>query len=187
VDFSDSKAIGGRLYLSTRNPFPFKLGISGYVGDSEDVETTLSVRTTNYELDEYAVSGDLSLDVGALRVRSEVVASWSIYEPGKRRVWAGSQLADVTRLGAYVVLAYQLPWLGLEPLAMVEFIRVPVPRLVPVGEGLIMPAVGLNVYFTPTTMLRTQMSIAHGFDFSSDPVDTEGFLYQAVARLITAF
>jgi hypothetical protein len=187
VDFSDSKAIGGRLFLSTRNPFPFKLGISGYYGNSEDVETTVSVSKTNYELDEYAVSGDLSLDVGALRVRSELVVSWQVYEKGKRRVWAGSQIADTMRMGAYLVFAYQLPWYGLEPLAMVEFIRVPVPRLVPMGEGLIMPAVGLNVYFTPTTMLRTQMSIAHGFDFSSDPVDTEGFLYQAVARLITAF
>lgn len=187
VDFSDSKAIGGRLYLSTRNPFPFKLGISGYLGDHEDVETTLSVRTTNYALNEYALSADLALDVGALRVRSELVVNWQIYEEGKRRVWAGSQSADVMHMGAYLVLAYQLPWAGLEPLAMVEFIRVPVPRLVPVGEGLIMPAVGLNVYFTPTTMLRTQMSVAHGFDFSSDPVDTEGFLYQAVARLITAF
>ncbi|HKP57558.1 MAG TPA: hypothetical protein VJV78_12595 [Polyangiales bacterium] len=187
VDFSDSKAFGGRLYLSTRNPFPFKIGISGYTGNVEDVQTTLAMRTTNFALNEYAVSGDLSIDVGSLRVRSELVVSWHKYEPGERRVWAGSQLADVMRMGAYLVLAYQLPWLGLEPLAMVEFIRVPVPRLVPVGEGLIMPAVGLNVYFTPTTMLRTQFSIAHGFDFSEDPVDTKGFLYQAVARLITAF
>ncbi|HKU40355.1 MAG TPA: hypothetical protein VJR89_19475 [Polyangiales bacterium] len=187
VDFSDSKAIGGRLYLSTRNPFPFKVGLSGYMGDNEDVEDTLGLTKVNYALDEYAVSGDLSIDVGSLRLRSEVVFSWHVYEDGKRRVWAGQQLADVMRMGAYLVLAYQLPWAGLEPLVMAEIIRVPVPRYVPVGEGLIMPSVGLNVYFTPTTMLRSQFSIAHGFDFSDNPVDPEGFLYQAVARLITAF
>ena len=187
VDFSDSKAIGGRLFLSTRNPFPLKLGISGYVGNSEDVETALTSRTTNFSLDEYALSGDVSIDVGSLRIRSEVVVNWSYFDDGHRRVWAGSPVADVMHMGAYVVFAYQLPWFGIEPLVMTEVLRVPVPRLISIGEGLIMPSVGVNVYFTDTTMLRTQMSIAHGFDFSSNPVHPEGFLYQAVARLITAF
>jgi hypothetical protein len=187
VDFSDSKAIGGRLFISTRHPFVFKLGVSGYVGNAEDVETVLAVRRTNFELDEYSLSGDLSIDLGKLRIRSEVVVNWVRFEDGKRRVLAGVPLADVTHLGAYLVLAYELPWYGIEPLIMTEIIRVPVPRYLPVGEGMIMPAVGVNVYFTDTTMLRTQMSIAHGFDLSDDPVSPEGFLYQAVARLITAF
>jgi hypothetical protein len=187
VDFSDSKAIGGRLYLSTRNPIPIKLGISGYVGDSEDVEASLATRTTNFSFKEYAISGDVSIDVGSLRIRSELVVNWSYFDDGHRRVWAGTPLADVMHLGAYVMGAYQLPWYRIEPLIMVEFLRVPVPRLIPIGEGLIVPSVGVNVYFTDTTMLRTQMSIAHGFDFSSNPVHPDGFLYQAVARLITAF
>jgi hypothetical protein len=187
VDFSDAKAIGGRLYLSTRNPFPLKLGISGYVGDSEDVDATLTSRTTNFSFEEYALSGDVSIDVGSLRIRSEVVVNWTYNDDGHRRLWAGTPVADVMRMGAYVVFAYQLPWYGIEPLIMTEVLRVPVPRLIPIGEGLIMPSVGVNVYFTDTTMLRTQMSIAHGFDFSSNPVDPQGFLYQAVARLITAF
>jgi hypothetical protein len=187
VDFTDSKAVGGRVYLSTRNPFPIKLGLSGYAGNGEDVETTLNVRRTNFSFNEYGLSGDLSIDVGSLRVRSEVVVNWTFFDDGHRRVWAGSPLADATHLGAYVAFAYQLPWYGIEPLIMTEFLRVPVPRLIPMGEGLIMPSVGVNVYFTDTTMLRTQMSIAHGFDFSSNPVNPEGFLYQAVARLITAF
>jgi hypothetical protein len=187
VDFSDSKAIGGRLFLSTRNPIPVKLGISVYAGDSEDVETSLSVRTTNFSFKEYALSGDVSIDVGSLRIRSEVVVNWSYFDDGHRRVWGGTPLADVMHLGAYVVCAYQLPWYRIEPLIMAEFLRVPVPRLIPIGEGLIVPSVGVNVYFTDTTMVRTQMSIAHGFDFLSNPVHPDGFLYQAVARLITAF
>ncbi len=187
VDFSDSKAIGGRLYLSTRYPFPFKIGVSGFVGDMEDVENRISTRETLFELDEYCLSGDLSIDLGSLRIRTEVVVNWVNFEEGKRRMWGGIPLADVMHLGAYVVLAYQLPWWGIEPLIMTEFLRVPVPRIIPVGEGMIMPAVGVNVYFTDTTMLRTQLSIAHGFDLSDYPVSPRGFLYQAVARLITAF
>ncbi len=187
VDFTDSKAVGGRVYLSTRNPFPIKIGLSGYAGNGEDVETTLAVRKTYFSFNEYGISGDVSIDVGSLRVRSELVMNWTYFDEGHRRMWAGSPIADASHLGAYIVLAYQLPWYGIEPLIMTEFLRVPVPRFIPMGEGLIVPSVGVNVYFTDTTMLRTQMSIAHGFDFSSNPVNPEGFLYQAVARLITAF
>ena len=50
-----------------------------------------------------------------------------------------------------------------------------------------MPAVGLNVYFTESTMLRTQVAVAHGFDFSADPIEPKGWVYQLVSRLITAF
>jgi hypothetical protein len=157
------------------------------MGNSEDVSKTLAMVKTNYAFDERALSGDLSLDIGDLRIRSELVVSWTYYEPGHRRTLANIPLADVMRLGTYIVLAYQLPWYGIEPLVMCEFLRVPMPRLIPVGEGMVMPSVGINVYFTASTMLRTQMSIAHGFDFSQNPVDSRGNLYQAVARLITAF
>ena len=186
-DFSDSKAIGGRVFISTRNPFAFKLGLSGYVGNSEDVQSVGSDRVTRYAFNEHALSGDLSLDIGSLRIRSEVVVGWTYYETGKRMVLLGLPLADHMRIGTYLMLAYQLPWYGIEPLVMCEFLRIPVPRALPVGEGVVQPSVGINVYFTATTMVRTQFAVAHGFDFSSDPLPTKGFMYQAVARLITAF
>ena len=187
IDFSDNKAFGGRLFASTRYPFPIKLGVSGYVGDSEDATTMLGTVSRTFSYTEYAVSGDLSLDIGALRVRSEVVAGWNYYKDGLRRTLAGVPMADILRMGGYIVLAYQLPWYGIEPLIMAEFLRYPVPRSLPVGEGMIMPAVGVNVYFTSTTMLRTQFAMLHGYDTSAHPVKSEGFMYQAVARLITAF
>jgi hypothetical protein len=96
-------------------------------------------------------------------------------------------MADSMRLGTYLVVAYRLPWLGLEPLVMVEWLRYPVPRALPVGEGVLMGSVGLNAYFSPATMLRTQFALLHGLDFSTDPVDTHGMLYECVARLITTF
>jgi len=187
VDFSDNKAIGGRLYASTRFPFPFKVGISGYAGDSSDTTSSLGTLSTTFAYDEWALSGDVSIDLGALRIRSEVVSSWQYYKAGLRRTIAGVPMADAQRVGAYLVIAYQLPWLGIEPLILAEFLRVPVPRTLPVGEGMIMPAVGVNVYFTATTMLRTQFAMMHGYDLSANPVRSEGFLYQAAARLITAF
>lgn len=187
IDFSDSKALGGRIYLSTRHPFAFKVGISGYMGDSENVPQSLASRTITMALDEYAFSADLSLDVGKLRIRSELVASWVFYEDGKRPQILGLSMADAMRMGTYLMVAYQLPWWGIEPLLMCEVLRVPVPRVIPIGEGIVMPAVGINVYFTPTTMLRTQFAFARGFDFGDDAIDVEGYGYQAVGRLITAF
>jgi hypothetical protein len=138
-------------------------------------------------MNEYAFSADMSLDIGKLRIRSEIVTSWLRYEDGKRAQLFGLPLADAMRLGTYLMIAYQLPWYGIEPLLICEFLRVPVPRVIPIGEGLFMPAVGINVYFTPTTMLRTQFAIAHGFDFGADAIDPQGYGYQAVGRLITAF
>ena len=187
VDLTDNKAVGGRLFVTTRDPFPIKLGVSGYWGTSEDETRTFTARTTNYAFTEYAVSGDVSLDIGSLRIRSEVVTSWTVYEDGKRRELLGVPLADTMRMGTYLMLAYQLPWYGIEPLIMTEWLRIPIPRNLPVGEGVIMPSVGVNVYFTPSTMLRTQFAVAHGLDFSEHPVHTSGFLYQGAARLITAF
>jgi hypothetical protein len=187
IDFSDSKAVGGRLFLSTRYPYALKLGISGYVGDSESVPEVPATRRITTASDEYAMSADLSLDIGRLRIRSEFVASWVFYETGKRPLLFGLPMADAMRLGTYLMIAYQLPWYGIEPLVMCEFLRVPVPRVIPIGEGLFMPAVGINVYFTPTTMLRTQFAFAHGFDFGSDAIQPRGYGYQAVGRLITAF
>lgn len=187
IDFSDSKAIGGRVYLSTRYPYALKIGVSGYMGDSENVPSVPATRKVTMALNEYAFSADLSLDIGKLRIRSEFVASWVIYEDGKRPQLFGLSMADAMRIGTYLMLAYQLPWWGIEPLLMCEFLRVPVPRVIPIGEGLFMPAVGINVYFTPTTMLRTQFAIARGFDFGADAIEPQGYGYQAVARLITAF
>jgi hypothetical protein len=187
LDFSDSKAFGARLFISTRNPFPFKLGISGYTGNAESQQSTSGQQVSKFAYREYALSGDLSLDLGGLRIRSELVAGWTYYEPGKRQTVLGLPLADSLRLGAYLMLAYQLPWYGIEPLLMCEILRIPLPRALPVGEGIVMPSVGINVYFTTTTMLRTQFAVAHGFDLSDHPIETHGFMYQAVARLITAF
>lgn len=187
IDFSDSKALGGRVFLSTRFPYTFKIGISGYMGDSESVPQVPVTRMSTIVMDEYAFSADLSLDIGRLRIRSEFVASWVFFEKGKRPLLFGLPTADAMRIGTYLMLAYQLPWYGIEPMLMCEFLRVPIPRVIPVGEGIFMPAVGLNVYFTPTTMLRTQLAIAHGFDFGADAIKPEGFAYQAVSRLITAF
>lgn len=187
VDLSDNKALGGRLFASTRAPYPMKFGVSSYWGTSESQNRTLSTRTTISAFTEYALSADASLDLGPLRVRSELVTSWTLYDEGKRPLVLGSKAADNMRLGSYLMLAYQLPWYALEPLLMFEYLRLPFPRTVPVGRGLVAPSAGVNVYFTATTMLRTQFAVAHGVDFGDNPVHSNGFLYQGAARLITAF
>ncbi|MET0339796.1 MAG: hypothetical protein ABW252_02295 [Polyangiales bacterium] len=187
VDLTDNKAVGGRVYLSTRDPYPIKLGLSGYWGTYAREKRSLALREIAVAYTEYALSGDASLDLGALRLRSELVTSWTIYDDGRRPDLFGLTFADNVRVGAYAMGAYQLPWWGLEPLLMIEYLRFPVPRPLPIGRSVIMPSVGLNVYFTAMTMLRSQFALAHGVDLGPNPVDTRGFLYQAATRLITAF
>lgn len=187
VDITDNKAVGFRLFASTRVPHPMKFGISGYWGTSERDTRSLGSRVIEMAFKEYALSGDASLDLGRLRIRSELVASWTIYDDFKRQNLFGLQFADNLRVGSYAMAAYQLPWWGLEPLFMVEYLRFPVPRPLPLGRGLFMPSVGLNAYFTATTMLRSQFALGHGVDRGPNPVNSNGFLYQAVMRLVTAF
>jgi hypothetical protein len=188
VDLTDNKAVGGRVFASTRDPFPIKLGLSGYWGTSEDGQHTVTGgRTNTWALTEYAVAGDVSLDIGALRIRSELVVNWTLYKEGKHQELLGLMMADSMRLGTYLLVAYRLPWLGLEPLAMVEWLRYPIPRALPVGEGVLLGSLGLNAYFSPATMLRTQFSLLHGMDFSANPVESKGLMYECVARLITTF
>jgi len=153
VDFSDSKAVGGRLYSEHAQSDPDQARVSAYVGRFGDGETSFDVRTTNYSLTRSRCPRRVDRR-GSLRIRSEVVVHWQYFDDGHRRVWAG------TRRGRHAPRRLRRVRI---PAALVRHraadhdrvsTRSSFRELIPLGEGLIMPSVGVNVYFTSTTMLR---------------------------------
>lgn len=191
-DPTDNKAVGGRLFLRTRQPYPFTLGVSGYSGSFEVVDTKITLRPDRVEsvertvvaLTEHALAFDVSADFGPLRLRSEVVLRWVIYEDGHREPSGPSATAaDTLQCGAYMMAAYQLPWYGIEPVVMLEVMRLPSI----LGEGGVIPSVGINFYLTPTLTLRTQYLYAKLLDFSSPRDLPQSYNHFLTARFIAAF
>jgi hypothetical protein len=195
VDFEDDKAVGGRLWAQARSPVPITIGASGYTGRYEDVAKTYGLmdgqisattrETIAYR--DYALSGDLSIDIDRLRLRTEGVVRWQLYEDGKRPsspLTPGTTSADTMYVGAYVMAAYQLPWHGLEPVAVAEIVRVATF----VGEYSMRFGGGLNVYLSEVATLRTSYVYAFFFDGEDSDRDlSRSKVHSVASRLILAF
>jgi hypothetical protein len=52
----------------------------------------------------------------------------------------------------YVLAAYRLPWIPVEPYLYCEYFKWPTA----LGEGYLAPSVGMNVYFTAYAQLKVQ-------------------------------
>jgi hypothetical protein len=168
-DLTNDKMVGGRLVARTSAPFDLALGASGFYGRMSDkplVFTSYAPITATREevmaATEVGVSGDVSADLGPVRFRSEFVLNDRRYDEGKRPITTtGAFAADRTTWSAYGLLAYQLPWAGLEPYAYIEYNRnLPLgsaePRTGDVAQVVTMSSVGLNVHFTPAAQLKIQ-------------------------------
>lgn len=192
-DPTDDKAFGGRIFARTRQPIAFTLGASAYTGTYHRIDTAITLRpdgidrveTTKIAMAEHALAFDVSADVGALRLRSEVLLRWVIYEDGKREVAGpGVFSSDAMHVGAYLMAAYQLPWWSLEPLAMIEWVRF--PNII--AEDAVLPSVGLNIYFAPTMTLRVQYTYAHLYDSTGPERDLpQGYNHFFAARFIASY
>jgi hypothetical protein len=198
VDFSDGKLLGGRIFARTRRPLPMTIGISGFVGGGEDevkrvadLGTGAIARDAVIEYDEQGLAADVSLDIGDLRLRAEAVFRQVFYEDGRRgprfEQGPGVLLGDASdrrELGAYLLAAYRLPWAGLEPFVFVDYAQWPSP----LGDVIFLPSAGLNVHFTPVTLLKLQYSYVTFFDLSDHDTERIGEpLHFAAARLVMAF
>jgi hypothetical protein len=194
LDFSDQKAVGTRVWFSTRRPIPMTFGLSGYTGRYELVEKVFGLRADgNFSVSEnekiaftdYAAGADASMDIGDLRLRAEGVTRWKHFEDGKRSSYLpGSFDADQNTFGAYILAAYRLPWYGLEPLLQTEIFRFSLP----LGEYALRPSAGLNIYFDPAVVLRFSYTYSRLFDLEG-PERTLSFnyLHSLAARLSVAF
>jgi hypothetical protein len=200
-DLTDGKMIGGRLVARTFAPLQLSLGASGFYGRMSDkrvvVETFAPLTVSRPEImagDEAGVSGDISADAGPVRFRSEFVLNERRYDEGKRPITTSGAFAASRRTwSAYGLLAYKLPWGGLEPYLYFEYNRDLTlgsvePRTGDFSQVVTMSSVGLNIHFSAATQLKIQY--AHdvfsdiddlGRDFSGTDID---FLS---SRLVVSF
>jgi len=192
-DPTDNKAVGGRFFARTRRPYPMTFGVSGYTGYYDAFSSQLTIRpdrvesvsTHIVEMREHAVAADVSVDLGKLRLRSEGVLRWVYYGQGRRELaGVSAYTADMLQFGAYLMAAYELPWYRIEPLAMIEVMRVPTI----LGEGALVYTFGLNFYLSPTMTIRTQYFYAQMVDFSGPPRDlVQSYNHFLNARFIASF
>ena len=161
VDTTNDKMLGGRIYGRTSHPWRLQVGLSGLTGRYSDTRTTVTsfapLAYTDVELVAYRevdLGADLSLDIGPLRVRSELSRGQYVYDKGKRGAAGppGAMTANNVELDWYLLAAYRLPWLNLEPYLYYEYFQ----WQTPLGAGYMALSGGLNVYFTPSAQLRFQ-------------------------------
>jgi hypothetical protein len=136
------------------------------------------VRNTTVEFSEAVGGADLALDADALRVRIECTVNQTIYTEGKRPMYGGAPRANSTAISMYGVIAYQLPWLGIEPAVWGEWSYIPTPGIADEYLGL---GGGLNFYVTPSVIIRTQLAVSKDLEGAGITANMAG------ARLIIAY
>ena len=197
TDVTENKAFGGRIFYGANTPgLEWKVGASGYYGTYEDfVKRLVSVDPFTVEVDrtveaeEWAAGLDLSVTLDAFRFRSEGVVHRITYEEGKRPPpFFGNPTTfspDFYEWDVYALGAYRLPWLGLEPYLWLEFIHRPSF----VGDTVILPSAGLNVYFEPEVQLKIQYARTYfvDLDVDEDRTPSDNNFSVLAARLVLAF
>ena len=194
VDFTEDKAFGLRLSASRRVPLPMTFGASFYYGAIDDIEKNVTSfdpfrveRDLTVQGTEVSGGVDVSLDVGALRIRAEGVTRSTRYEPGKRPRLnfgpPGALRSDTNEYDSYLLFAYRLPWLGLEPYLYGELDHA--PSLWGDEQAVIAP--GFNVHFTPFAQLKTQVARVLFFDLDDAGAYGVNDLWLLFSRLAVAF
>ena len=190
----ENKMLGGRLELALASPVRLTLGASGFYGAFSDaVRNVVSyqpyqiVVNDSVEFTETGAGGDVSLDVGRLRLRAELAFRQVVYVDDRRPHEVGEVGVFVpshNEWDGYLLAAYRLPWWGLEPFVYAELFHTPTPY----GDGSINLSVGLNVHFNAAAQLKVQFMDLRGFDDpGSSPSPWHRDMQMLAARLVLAF
>jgi hypothetical protein len=138
---------------------------------------------------EWGLGADVSLDIDALRIRTEGIMHQVRYEPGKREprrgAGPGSFAPDNNEYDTYLLLAYRLPVLGLEPFAYGEYNH----YVSPYGDDQSVLGLGLNIYFTSFVQLKTEVTrvLFFDIDFEGDNDFSDNDMTLLFTRLAIAF
>jgi hypothetical protein len=193
VDFTDNKAVGGRLFARYSGDVELQIGLTGYWGQYDDLVKNLispeplvieSVQTV--ARDETALGADLSLDVGKTRLRSEAMISTARYRKGKRIEAilepGGGYDSDRIRYNWYGILSHRISWA--EPLVQIDFEHIPTGR----GDAVLQAGAGVNTYFSPTSHIKFFYGFGHFFDLIADDGDhSPNDFHTGGARWVLAF
>ncbi len=195
VDLINAKMVGGRLALRKLwNGNTLAFGASGYWGKYGDIQPTITSFTPlTYDMPEVVAfseggaGADISIDLGRLRLRSEIVLQRREYEAGKRDVgiFPGSFKPDFTLWGVYALAAYRLPFLGLEPYVYAEHDE----GFLEVAQAVGGVSGGVNIHFNPWAELKLQYQYIHLYDISSyyQRDQSESYSHFFDSRLVVAF
>ena len=179
-DNQNNKLFGGRLYATWRPTWgTLTVGGSGFSGtyvekdyaikfEEADPYSTFHVEATKkIEYSEWGAAADLALDAGSLRIRSEFVANRTDFSnppavcpiPTDTKCTLrqptsipGTFYPDRTRWDLYGLVAYRLPFLGLEPYVYAEYDRR--PDFTSSASAIL--SGGLNVYLTASARIKLQ-------------------------------
>jgi hypothetical protein len=162
VDPTDAKMVGGRFAASTTRPHPMTFGVSFLLGEYSDQAHNFDIVTEEASRPEriaYVEQGgalDASVDLGRLRLRSELTFRRLEYDEGKREESWLPNVYQANRLewDVYGLAAYRVPGTPFEPYGYVEAYHWPTL----LGDGQVAFSAGLNTYITPSIQLKLQYS-----------------------------
>jgi hypothetical protein len=201
-NFDNGFGFGGRTYARRdTGKLNTTFGLSYFTGKTRDnqvdfvvspggINGVTAVDKTTWEYTEHVFGADASIDIDATRIRAEGIVRRLVYKPGYRKVGdplyaPGSLLPDSWQEAAYLLVANQLPWAGIEPFAFVEVEEQPVI----LGDLILSASAGVNVHFNPSVQLKTQVLRAFFMDALLDtPYDPSlNNVTSVYSRLVMAF
>ena len=168
-NFNNSFGLGGRVYARREaGHLNTSVGLSYFTGKTRNNEVDFVaspkgingigvVDKTVWAYTEHVAGADASVDIDATRIRAEAVVRRMTYEPGQRlagdSLYApGSFLPDSWQQSAYVLVANQLPWAGIEPYVFGEVMQEPTV----IGDLFLIGSLGVNVHFNSSIQWKTQ-------------------------------
>jgi hypothetical protein len=175
-DFSDDKAVGGRIYLKTDAFGSLTIGTSAYRGGYYDrsakyVVTTSSngqtgidqQYTTTSKYQELSLAADLKWQWKRLLVQSEAIMNEVDYAPGgrARAVVVAPPFGfqpDYRRWGAYGLVGYRTQLVQTMPYVMMQYIFAPDQAAIP---PTLLAQLGLNIRPTPAVVLKVELTLTH--------------------------
>jgi hypothetical protein len=148
------------------------LGLSYFGGKTRDNEVDVVatpagingldfVDNTKSQYTEHVAGADVSVDIDSTRIRAEAVVRRQVYDTGQRATGdplfaPGSFAPNSWQESAYLLVANQLPWLGIEPYLWGEAMEEPTI----LGDCVLVGSVGVNVHFNSAIQWKTQATRA---------------------------
>ena len=162
VSMTDSnKMVGGRAFATTSRPFRMTYGLSGFL-DRFDSTSANVLGPFVYEglahtaFNEKGLGADVSMDIASLRIRSEFTLRNVLYDSGLHPSNGfGLFYPDRDDVDYYLLVAYRLPWLGLEPYVYGEIFQ---SNSFPFGNIMAVASVGLNIHINSAAQIKAQFA-----------------------------
>lgn len=198
LNFEDEFGYGGRAYVRRETgALNTTFGVSYFTGTTSDraIEVTSInpvsfASPTTWEYHEHVAGADVAIDIDTTRIRAEAMVRRQTFTRGRRPagdpIFApGSLEADKWQHSAYLLLAHQLPWAGLEPFVWLESLQAPSV----VADGIFVFSGGVNVHFNTAVQLKTQLSRVLFFDwlYQAEQDASRDNITQIYSRLVMAF